>query len=308
MKWLKKQGTAMEEPRGETDAARRAAHARLRWHNGRPYVDGTSEALAKDAQGDAVLDFQHFVLRRQLGAIHQAPVERPARILDVGCGTGRWTAEIAAEFPGAEVVGLDLVVPRDAGPMLAALGPLAPHVSFVEADLLRGLPFSDASFDFTHLRLMYSELPAQSWPQVIRELARVTRPGGWVECMEPAAEPFDPTPAFGTIMAWSVELCRRKGLDANVGPRLTYLMAGVGLKRVTERIFTEGHGQTPRHERRMQIAQARAAIDFWREPVIAGGITTAAEYDGLAAVARRELDADQHANGDVLHIVFGQRV
>lgn len=307
MNWLRKRGLTPEEGESGADNQRHPTRHRLHWHHGRPYIEGTSEALAKDSQGDAVLDFQHFVLKRQLGAIHQAPLRQPRRILDVGCGTGRWAAEIAAEFPGAEVVGLDLAPPRDVAAMLSPLGPLAAHVSFVEADLLLGLPFPDASFDFTHMRLMYSELPAQSWPQVVRELVRVTRPGGWVECMEPAAEPFDPTPAFGTIMAWSVELCRRKGLDANVGPRLTYLLEAAGLTHVSERMFAEEYGQTSRHERRMHITQARAAVDFWREPALATGVTTPADYDVVAAEARRELDADQHANADVLHIVFGQR-
>jgi ubiquinone/menaquinone biosynthesis C-methylase UbiE len=280
---------------------------RLRNRNGRVYVEGTSGAFTVDPQGEQVLDFQHFLLRRSLGALHHAPLSAPRRILDVGCGTGRWAADMAAKYPEAQVVGLDLLRPRDVTRMLAALGLPESSVRFVEADILRGLPFPAMSFDFAHMRLMYSELPARAYPDIIRDLARVTRPGGWVECMETAAAPYDPSPAYGTIMAWTVALCLRKGLDANIGTRLTALLSAAGLENLRERVFVSGHTGIHRHERRMELAQMRAALDYWRDPILEAQITTPAEYASVAERARKELEEDRHANADVLHIVCGQR-
>jgi ubiquinone/menaquinone biosynthesis C-methylase UbiE len=284
-----------------------AGKKRLQWQNGRPSIEGTVGAFSIDAQGYELLDFQHFVLRRGLGANHQAPLAQPATILDLGCGTGRWVVEMAAEFPQARVVGLDLVPPRDIRPMLRTAGGAGSNISFVEADLLNGLPFPDASFDCAHLRLMYSEIPENRFADVLREMVRVTRAGGWVECIETAAAPYDPSPAYGTVMAWTVEACRRKGLDANIGIRLNGMLRALGLAPVGERVFVPSRKDMPAHLRRMELTQMRAALDYWRDPIVSQGIADTQEYHAVAEAARHELDQDHHANSDVLHIVWGQK-
>ncbi|HVB59579.1 MAG TPA: hypothetical protein VNE61_00170, partial [Ktedonobacteraceae bacterium] len=53
------------------------------------------------------LDLQHYLLRYVLKGNYLAPIAQPARILDVGCGTGCWISEMALEFPQAELVGVD---------------------------------------------------------------------------------------------------------------------------------------------------------------------------------------------------------
>jgi ubiquinone/menaquinone biosynthesis C-methylase UbiE len=42
------------------------------------------------------LDFQHFILRQAFKGNYAAPIRNPARILDVGTGTGRWATEMRA--------------------------------------------------------------------------------------------------------------------------------------------------------------------------------------------------------------------
>jgi SAM-dependent methyltransferase len=122
------------------------------------------------------LDVQHYALLETLGRNFLAPVRRPDRILDVGAGSGQWGFDLAQQFPRALVVGLD-VVPGKAG---------APeNYRTVRANLLRGLPFKDDRFDFTHQRLMAaSAIPRGEWPRVVADLVRVTAPGGWIELAE----------------------------------------------------------------------------------------------------------------------------
>lgn len=276
--------------------------------NGRLFIAGTSGAFSSDELGAQMLDFQHFVLRRSLGDIHQAPLLAPAWIMDLGCSTGRWMTEMATKYPDAHVVGVDLVPPRGIESLLRPLGARAANVHYVAGDILDGLPFPDEVFDYVYMRLMYSEIPAARYMAVIAEMARVTRMGGWIECMETAAIPYDPSPAYGTVMAWSVEVCQRQGLDADIGTQLRGLFAAVGVARIHERICVPSREQTPQHLRRMLLAQMRAALDYWRDPVLAAGITDAQAYATVAAAARLELEQDTHVNGDVLHIVWGQRV
>src|SRR5579859_7558758 len=135
MFWRRKRSAVavQDATQGDGGTSRPTRGHRFRWIRGRRYVEGSSYIGAKDADADQFLDFQHFLVRRVIGGNHHAPLTQPRLILDVGCGTGRWVVEMATEFPGAQVVGLDLVVPSKAEPMLNALGPLAANVSFVEA-------------------------------------------------------------------------------------------------------------------------------------------------------------------------------
>jgi SAM-dependent methyltransferase len=121
------------------------------------------------------LDVQHYALREALQRNYLAPVEAPAAVLDVGCGTGQWASELCADFPRAMVVGLDLVPGKPKLPT---------NYRFVRGNLLHGLPFVEDSFDFVHQRFLISGVPVKSWAAVVQDLFRVARPSGWVELVE----------------------------------------------------------------------------------------------------------------------------
>src|SRR5919108_5728363 len=78
------------------------------------------------------LDLQHYALREALGANYLALIVKPARVLDVGCGTGQWAVELCQQFPDALVVGLDLHITKLQR---------APNFCLLRSNLLQGLPF-----------------------------------------------------------------------------------------------------------------------------------------------------------------------
>src|SRR5260370_21837646 len=98
------------------------------------------------------------------------------KILDVGSGSGIWAQEVAHQFPAASVFGLDLEPPRPLSSAASATSS-PPNYHFVQGNVLQGLPFPDDTFDFTHQRMLVVAIPAQDWPRVVQERARVTRPG-----------------------------------------------------------------------------------------------------------------------------------
>ena len=106
------------------------------------------------------------------------------RVLDVGCGPGALLPALA-QLVGTEgrVVGLDYAAPllETARERVEAAG-VGERVELVAGDAHR-LPFADASFDAVHVErvLMHLEDPDAA----IREMRRVTRPGGWVVAAEP---------------------------------------------------------------------------------------------------------------------------
>lgn len=90
------------------------------------------------------------------------------RLLDVGCGTGRFT--VAFEAAGAQVVGVD----RDPG-MLALAATRTRSARLLVADA-HALPLGDGEFDVVVATTLLEF--ATSSRQVVDELVRVARRGG----------------------------------------------------------------------------------------------------------------------------------
>ena len=89
----------------------------------------------------------------------------PARVLEIGSGTGDGTTVLRQAFPDAEIVGVD-ISPK----MVEVATRNVPSASFQVADAAR-LPFPDDSFDLT------AQLNV---PFYARELRRVVKPGGHI--------------------------------------------------------------------------------------------------------------------------------
>ena len=96
-------------------------------------------------------------------------------LLDVGCGPGTITLDLAATLSPGRVVGLDYT---DA-PLVAAREEAARRgdttTQFVVGDV-SALDLPDDSFDVVHAHQVLHHLPDP--PAALREMARVTRPGG----------------------------------------------------------------------------------------------------------------------------------
>lgn len=107
-----------------------------------------------------------------LAPLHEAlaAVAPPARVLDLGTGTGAAALAVAERWPGAVVTGVD-VSPEMIERARAKTPPqLAERVRFDVADGSR-LPYAEASFD---LVVLANVIP------FFDELARVVAPGGAV--------------------------------------------------------------------------------------------------------------------------------
>ena len=192
----------------------------------RTYLEHAPYLLPKDEQEDARLRFQHYVLQHAFGNAYLAPLPADLHsILDVGCGTGTWLLEMTRQFPRAHLLGLDLVC-------TSLPQPLPETCLFVQADLLQGLPFPTGQFDFTHQRLLVGAIPALRWPEVVRELVRVTRVGGWVECLEVGATVQPMGRATERLLSWVRETSLARGIDVALVSQLGSLLTGAGCQGV----------------------------------------------------------------------------
>ncbi|MFO1327920.1 MAG: methyltransferase domain-containing protein [Rubrivivax sp.] len=109
--------------------------------------------------------------------MRHAAVSAADEVLDVCSGLGgpaRWLAWKA----GCRVTGLDLTESRVQGATeLTALAGLSGRVHFVHGNAL-AMPFDDARFTLVVAQEAFAHIPDK--PRLVREIARVLRPGGRV--------------------------------------------------------------------------------------------------------------------------------
>jgi len=90
-------------------------------------------------------------------------------ILDAGCGTGEFTADLAKNFPESEVVGVDY------SKEMLTLCQSKPENLHLQIGNLLDLPFSDGEFDLTLCLGVMSNIERRNWKTLIKELSRVTK-------------------------------------------------------------------------------------------------------------------------------------
>src|SRR5262245_55114113 len=148
------------------------------------------------------------------------------RILDVGCGTG--TAEVnlsRLRLTQVQLFAVDLIVDRVREARTAAQSHNT-RAYFAAADA-GSLPFGDESFDSSFCVAVLQHL--RDVPRAVRELARVTRPGGRIVAVEPDNEAryfYSSSDAgmraYEAAGQFFTSLARARGdaTDATVGPKL----------------------------------------------------------------------------------------
>lgn len=148
------------------------------------------ETIAKDydSANDRISFGLHRRWKKRLVDIvsRAAAIGGSGMVLDCCCGTGDITEAIARRNPGVLVVGLDfsenmLDVARYRTKDLD-------NVMLVEGDAM-SLPFDEGTFDAAVISFGLRNLP--DYGQGISEMARVTRKGGIVACLD-SSVPDDP--------------------------------------------------------------------------------------------------------------------
>jgi ubiquinone/menaquinone biosynthesis C-methylase UbiE len=141
-------------------------------------------------------------------------------LLDVGCGPGTITVDLAQRVAPGRVTGLD----NDEG-VLAKAAALAADkgldtVDFVVGDV-HALDFPDASFDIVHAHQVLQHVgdPVGA----LRELRRVCRPDGWVAARDSDYAAFTWYPEVPGIEEWRGlyrTVARGNGGEPDAGRRL----------------------------------------------------------------------------------------
>ncbi|MGW8400084.1 class I SAM-dependent methyltransferase [Streptomyces lydicus] len=224
------------------------------------------------------------------------------RILDIGCGPGTITADLAALVPDGQVTGLEYApeVLAQARATAAARG--LDNVSFAVGDV-HALDYPDDTFCVVHAHQVLQHVgdPVQA----LREMRRVTEPGGMVAVRDADYSAMTWYPEVAGMADWQrlyLRVARANGGEPDAGRRLHAWarQAGFAPEAVTATTGTWCY-RTPAErswwselwaDRTVSSSYARVAVD--------GGHATPAELDRISR-AWRAWGAEEDGWFAVLH-------
>jgi ubiquinone/menaquinone biosynthesis C-methylase UbiE len=219
-------------------------------------------------------------------AAYLLPHLRPGlRLLDVGCGPGTLTVDLARRVaPGGEVVGVDLSAPVVAEATAHAEASGVTDVSFLAADFLAAdfstTSLPDRAFDVVHAHQVLQHLPD---PVVaLKAMGRLARPGGLVAARDGDYTSFFWTPAAPRLDRWReiyTAVSDRNGVTASAGRWLLRWAVDAGLADPVYSTSTWTFA-TP--------ADRAWWGDLWAERVVASNLAAQAMEYGVATRAELE--------------------
>jgi len=231
---------------------------------------------------DAVLQ-SHRWRTVENSAAYLAPHLRPGLdLLDVGCGPGSLTVDLAARVAPSRAVGLDASpAPLDEARALAAREQVA--VEFAVGDVYR-LEHADASFDVVHAHQVLQHLTDPV--AALREMARVCRPGGLLAVRDvdyAATTWFPANPGLDRWLDLYGQVARGNGAEPDAGRRLLSWAHAAGLRDVAATTSAWCHA-TPAERTWWGSSWAgRATASAFAEQAVASGLATTADLEAVAA-------------------------
>lgn len=267
-------------------------------------------SLPDDLRWLAVQTIASAPQRRAL--IRSLTTRRGARVLDIGCGLGASTVELAGRGD-VVVVGLD----NDSDALAVAgriSGAVASHVTstplctrYVSGDAY-ALPFPDGHFDFVFSRFVFQHLenPARAASEVARVLgvggtACVVDVDDGLSISEPA-----PSEAFVKLAGALRAAQTARGGDRFVGRRLAGILDGCGLQPGPIVVLPQAayHRPDPSGaERSLMLERLR----FARAGIVEGGHLSAGDFD-RALVEFAEEDRGPSCEIEAHLAVFASKV
>ncbi|KAL9028254.1 MAG: hypothetical protein Q9196_003352 [Gyalolechia fulgens] len=211
-------------------------------------------------------------------------------ILDVGCGPGSITTDLATKVPHGKVIGLEPTAePLEEARRLAAARHVG-NVSFEVGDA-RTLPFPDQTFDIVHMHQVLQYLNPVDRTKALREMRRVAKPGGLVAVREADQGTITFYPEINGLRDFVGLYCkvaRANGGEPDAGRRLHAWVneAGFAKSDVTATAGTYCYNTPEERDWWSNVWSDRILHSPWAKSVLEGGHATQSDLDRLAEAWR----------------------
>lgn len=204
------------------------------------------------------------------------------RLLDVGCGPGTITADLARLVSPGAVVAID-----NAGPVLevaraTVAGRGAADVAVGQADVYH-LPFPDAAFDVVHAHQVLQHLTDPV--AALAEMRRACRPGGVVAARDgdyPAFAWYPADPMLDRWLAVYLDIARANGAEPAAGRRLMAWARRAGFTEVLASASVWCHATPAERSWWGGMWADRVSASAFADQAIAGGYATREEVEDMA--------------------------
>ena len=231
---------------------------------------------------------QNQVVSSTTGLLPHGLVPRSGdRILDVACGPAGWARTLAVQYPGVQVVGVDISQTMLEYANAASRAQQLPNISFQLMDITKPWPLADASFEVINGRFMVGFLSGEKWQQVIAEMLRVLVPGGTIVLTEPDDLGHTNSPAHETLALQANSSARRAGLSQHplghhmgITPLLGSYLQQAGVTQIQQEAHVIDYSAgAPAH--RALVENFKVGLKLLQPYVVRQGLATQQELDAL---------------------------
>ena len=268
---------------------------------------------AENAAEMARLMLQDRLLTKTLGGLvpEQLDLSQVFRVLDVACGPGGWLLDLGMQYPHIQGMGIDIsqLMIDYASSQAASQG--LPNVQFRVMDATGPLDFPNCTFDLVNARLI-GFFPPSLWPKLLKELLRITRPGGTIRLTETEMSVSN-SPALEQEHTWFFQSFWKAGQSfSSNGHRLTItamlapLLRQAGCSNVATRAYgIDWSSGTEAHDALRQ--NALVGFKLIEPFYLATGVATQAEMDLIYAQMLTEMQQPNFAAMQYYLSAWGQR-
>ncbi|MDO5368444.1 methyltransferase domain-containing protein [Kocuria sp.] len=204
-------------------------------------------------------------------------------LLDIGCGPGSITLDLAETVAPGRVIGMDQSLEAITSAADAARERGLPNVIFRIADVY-ALPFEDGSFDIVHAHQVLQHLPDPV--AALREMSRVCTPNGLIAVRDADYASMAWFPQSAGLSRWlelyrSMARANRGEPDAGRHLKSWARMAGLRDTRVTTSSWSYASARATRWWGESWAGRVRASS--YGDRALELGLSTQPELDGISA-------------------------
>ena len=234
------------------------------------YVHGHHESVLRSHQSRTVENSAAYLL---------AELEPGRSVLDVGCGPGTITVDLAARVAPGPVVGID--PSSDVVDTARALD--VPDNCRFEMGDTYALAFADDRFDVVHAHQVLQHLTRPV--DALREMRRVARPGGVVAARDADYAAFQWAPANAALDRWLSlyhQICDANGVEADAGRHLLRWAREAGFDDVQVTSTSWVHATPHTRHWWSDLWADRVTKSTYADQAVALGLAEPRELDDIA--------------------------